>query len=139
VKAVLSLEVADEAALLGDRAALRVRIAARTAEWEASELMRALQRRGVPAALVLDSRDLFEDPQLRHRRFFETITHPEAGTHDYIGLAWKSDRQPRPPARPAPLLGEHTTYVLESILGYSAAQIAALAERGVTANDPREL
>jgi crotonobetainyl-CoA:carnitine CoA-transferase CaiB-like acyl-CoA transferase len=139
VKAVLELEVVDEAGLLSDRAALGRRIAERTVGWTATDLMVALQRRGVPAGAVHDAPRLFADAQLRHRRFFERITHPEAGMHDYIGLAWKSDGQPRLPARPAPRLGEHTDYVLGSILGYLPDRVARLAESGVTANDPRNV
>lgn len=133
---VLQMNVEDKDTPSG-REALRALIAARTVSWEATELMAALQRRGVPAGVAHDGPSLFEDTQLRAREFFKTIVHPEAGPRAYVGYAWKPDSTPQPPARPAPLLGEHTDFVLGEILGYAPAKRARLAEAGVTENDPR--
>ena len=52
-----------------------------TREWNAGELMDVLQQVGVPAGVVNDPRDLFEDAQLKHRRHFSRLTHPELGSY----------------------------------------------------------
>ena len=52
-----------------------------TRGWDGAELMRSLQRTGVPAGMVNDCRDLFEDPQLNYRGHFQYLDHPEIGTY----------------------------------------------------------
>ena len=50
-----------------------------TREQVATDLMDTLQQTGVPAGVVNDCRDLFEDPQLTHRGHFQFLDHPEIG------------------------------------------------------------
>ena len=52
-----------------------------TRGWDSAELMRSLQQTGVPAGMVNDCRDLFEDPQLNYRGHFQYLDHPEIGTY----------------------------------------------------------
>ena len=52
-----------------------------TNEREAKELMSVLQSAKVPAGVVNDSRDLFEDPQLQLRNHFQFPEHPELGRY----------------------------------------------------------
>ena len=55
------------------------------AEWtvqrDRHQLMHALQEAGVPAGVINDPRDLFEDPQLRRRGHFQWLDHPEIGPY----------------------------------------------------------
>ncbi|TDT79516.1 crotonobetainyl-CoA:carnitine CoA-transferase CaiB-like acyl-CoA transferase [Arthrobacter sp. AG258] len=78
-----------------------------------SELAHALQTAGVPAAPVQNGKDLYFDPQLRHRGWFTALTHPEAGTHDYPGLPFSGQGSLYKPKSPAPTLGQHTEQALE--------------------------
>lgn len=91
------------------------RLAETTREHDKTRLATRLQRAGVPAAPVQNGRDLFEDPQLRHRGWFAALTHPEAGTHEYAGLPLEAAGRILQPSAAAPLLGQHTAEVLESV------------------------
>ena len=49
------------------------------------------------------------------------------------GLSWRFQRTPGSVEKTAPLLGEHTTYVLREILGLSEADIQRYALAGALA------
>lgn len=103
-----------------------------------------LQRHDVAAGPVLSAADAYADPHLRARGFFETVTHPEAGTHDYPGMLWRMSHTPARIRTPACCLGEHNAYVYGDLLGYSADDIARLTRAGhigdtyVEARDPSD-
>jgi crotonobetainyl-CoA:carnitine CoA-transferase CaiB-like acyl-CoA transferase len=103
-------------------------------EWtrghEPHELERRLQAVGVPAHVVQNAHDLFEDPQLRHRNHFVQVPHPELGTTWVENSRFKFSRTPAQVERAAPMLGEHNQYVLEHILGYEDDRIAELVAVG---------
>jgi len=111
------------------------------AEWtrrhDHLELTHRLQRAGVAAAAVLNHAELLENEQLRDRGYFETVTHPEAGTHDYHGMTWKLSGTPGSIRFPGPLFGQHNHRVLTELLGLSDAEIALLEEQEVISSEPR--
>jgi crotonobetainyl-CoA:carnitine CoA-transferase CaiB-like acyl-CoA transferase len=82
------------------------------------------------AAPVNEIKDLLEDPAFAERGAFETIDHPYTGPQRYPGRPFIMSATPRPPARRAPLLGEHTVEVLEE-LGYSREDIGRLRAQEV--------
>ncbi len=99
-------------------------------EWtithSAEEVMSLMQAAGVAAGVVETGEDLLEhDPQLKHRRFFQELDHPEIGKHYARGPAFVLSKCPCELQR-APLLGEHCEYVLKEILGMSDDEIAEL-------------
>ena len=94
-------------------------IAQWTAERTPTEAMRLLQDAGVTAAVVMNERDIFDDPHIRERGFLVEITHPEAGTHLYPGHQWGSPTTPMPADVPVPTLGQDNEYVYKRVLGYS--------------------
>ncbi len=95
------------------------------------QVMEVLQRAGVPAGPVLEADELLAEPHLNARGIFETVTHPEAGTHPYVGMYARFSRTPGSIRRPAPCLGEHNEYVLGGLLGMSAGEIARLEAEGI--------
>jgi crotonobetainyl-CoA:carnitine CoA-transferase CaiB-like acyl-CoA transferase len=95
------------------------------------DFARRLQAAGIPAAPVQNGRDLFADPQLRHRGWFTTLDHPEAGRHDYPGVPVEISGRLSRPREPAPLLGQHTGVVLRDVVGLRRDEIAALADAGI--------
>lgn len=101
------------------------------------EAARELQRRGVPASVVLNAADLLADEQLASRGYFLDITHPQAGRHLYAGLPWQYASDPAwwRQVRPAPCFGEHNQQVLAE-LGLPADRIARLAADNVIADQP---
>ena len=60
-----------------------------TREQDKLEAMHLLQSFGVPAQAVLDSVDMFADPNLADRGFFQELPHPTIGVHAYPGYLWK--------------------------------------------------
>ncbi|MBI4300341.1 MAG: CoA transferase, partial [Chloroflexi bacterium] len=105
-----------------------------TSQRTAYEAMEILQHAGVAAAPSLKKAELFDDPHLRAREFFVAPEQPETGTRPMPGLPWRATGNPGgldPEYRPAPLLGEHTEYVLRDLLGYLDEEIVDLVASGV--------
>ena len=102
-----------------------------TISWDAKELMNTLQSSDVAAGVVNDSRDLFEDVQLKHRGHFRFPVHPEIGPYATDRSEITLSRTPGDLTRPAPLLGEHTEYVLKEIIGISEDEYQSLENDGV--------
>ncbi len=102
------------------------------------EAMRTLQEAGVPAGAVLDAKELVEEPHLNARGLFEEVTHPEVGTHPYIGMYARFSKTPGSIRTPAPCLGEHNQYVLGGMLGMSEEEIERLEELGIIGTEAAE-
>ena len=58
---------------------------------------------------------------------------PGIGTYLMPGTPLDFDRVPRPPAMPAPVLGQHTDQILLEILGLSEAEVGRLHDDGIVA------
>ncbi|MBI2862141.1 MAG: CoA transferase [Chloroflexi bacterium] len=110
-----------------------------TSQRDARELMALLQSHGVAAGVVLNNRDLFTDPHLKARGFFEVVGYPEhrgIGKQIQPGRPWKLSRTPSRIVRPAPSYGQDNAYVLAELLGLSATELASLVEEGVISQQP---
>jgi crotonobetainyl-CoA:carnitine CoA-transferase CaiB-like acyl-CoA transferase len=94
------------------------------------EAAQYLQDHRVTAGPVLSAAAAYQDPQLRDRSFFEPLTHPEAGTHEYPGILWKMSHTPAHLRTPPCCLGEHNDYVYRTLLEYTAEEIQSLTEMG---------
>ena len=101
-----------------------------TAQREAREIMELLQRAGVRAGVVNRLSDLFSDPQLRHRRVWRELDHPELGRFSYEAPPFILSETPAALYR-SPLLGEHNVAVYRDILGLAEEEIARLEADGV--------
>jgi crotonobetainyl-CoA:carnitine CoA-transferase CaiB-like acyl-CoA transferase len=93
-------------------------------------LMHALQRAGVAAQAVLNTAELLDDPHYKARGFFQTITHPQAGTHPHVSSATRLSTSPLPIRLPAPCLGQHNGWVLGKLLGAPEGKLHLLEEEG---------
>ena len=105
-------------------------IGAWTATLDKDEVMRRLQRAGVPAGALLTPHGAFKDPHLRARGFFQTVTHPEAGTHEYASPFIRLSKTPLSIRRPAPCLGEHNHHLYRGLLGVDTETFANLRTEG---------
>jgi len=90
-----------------------------------------LQEAGVPAGVVLNGRDLFENPQLSARGFYKELTHLEIGPHHYPSPPFKLSKTPGEPRMAAPCLGQHNEHVCRQILGMSDEEFVQLLNEGV--------
>ena len=94
------------------------------------ELMNLLQAEGVPAAPVYDQRELFDDPHMRSREFFQELNQPSTGTHMYPGMSWKMTQTPNAIRLPSPMLGEHNEMIYRDLLGLTEEEYKRLKDAG---------
>ncbi len=90
-----------------------------------------LQAAGIPAGVVYKSIDLFEDPQLAYRNHFRELDHAELGRVGYNGPAHELSETPAVLRWSAPLLGEHTEFVMVELLGYGPDEVRRLTEEHI--------
>jgi len=102
-----------------------------TAGYTPENIMEMLQKAGVPAAVVKNAADIYDDPQLRERGLFWPLEHPEMGLFTHLGQSYVMSATPARPIRPSPRLGEHTEQVCTEILGMTDEEFAELAGSGV--------
>lgn len=124
---VLDLRWATAQGRLAGRRELDELVGKWTAGQDGFALMEKLQSAGIAAGVVKRSSDLLEDPQLKHRRFFHPLEHPEMGLVPYEGHQFRVSGYESGPRRPAPCLGEHSMEVLLEVLGLDADEVARLA------------
>ncbi len=87
----------------------------------------------VPSGPIHDFRQVFDDPQIRHRQLVKTMPHPLSGTLPVVGNPLNFSANPIRYDKPPPLLGQHTREVLKDLLGLADGTIDGLAQRGVVA------
>jgi len=96
----------------------------------AREIESLLQARGVAATAVQNSRDLYEDEQLRHRGLLVEVEHEVHGTIPVEGARFRLSATPARIERSAPTFGRDNHFVLYEVLGYSEERIAGLVAAG---------
>jgi formyl-CoA transferase len=90
-----------------------------------------LEAAGVPCGPINNLDEVFANPQVTARKLRIDLAHPTGGTVKLVGSPMKLSATPPRHDMPPPLLGQHTEEVLRDVLGHSAAQIAALREKGI--------
>jgi benzylsuccinate CoA-transferase BbsF subunit len=102
-----------------------------TAGFKPEEVTSRLQAAGVPAGIVANVADVFNDPQLRQRNLYWPMHHSEMGMFTHLGQSFQLSKTPSRAWSPSPLLGEHTEYVCTKILGMSDEEFISLVQEGV--------
>ena len=110
-------------------------MAAECAKHSNAEWLALLADADIPHAVVMRIEDLADDPHLQAVGFFREFDHPSEGRLRETGFAARWSATPPSVRRHAPGLGEHSEEVLRAA-GYSAQDIAAMAERGITRLGP---
>ena len=81
------------------------------------DVMKKLQQLDIASAPVYGGGGVYHDPHLRARNFIVEVNHPEVGKREIPGVFAKLSETPGAVQRHAPLLGEHTDWVLHKLLG----------------------
>jgi benzylsuccinate CoA-transferase BbsF subunit len=100
-------------------------------ECDADELTARLQEAGVPAGPTLAVDQIWINPHLRERGFFQRFQERDGTTRDLPGVPWRFDGAADANMVPPPERGEHNSYVFEDLLGLSRPEIEALVEEQV--------
>jgi len=102
-----------------------------TLNFDANEAVAKLQAVGVPAGVVTNNSDLFEDPQLKERECFWIIDHPVLGPFPHPSPSFKLSKTPAKPRLPSPCLGQHTEFICKEFLKMSDEEFKQLLSEDV--------
>jgi len=112
------------------RAAINAEVNAKTREKPIAHWLEVLNAAGVPCGRVMNLREVFDDPQIRHQQMRVTIDDPRHGPLDVIGFPVKFSDEPCVVHRAPPDLGADTDALLAE-LGYAPDRIGKLREARV--------
>ena len=90
-----------------------------------------LESNNVPCGRINNYKQVFEEPQVKHRGMRVDMKRSDGGTVGTIASPLQLRGTPPQYRMAPPLLGEHTDEVLGSVLGKSEAEIAALRTGGI--------
>jgi crotonobetainyl-CoA:carnitine CoA-transferase CaiB-like acyl-CoA transferase len=121
---------ATNAGRVEHRAALVAAVAPVLASRPTAEWVEALEGAGVPCGPINDLRQVFEDPQVRHRGLRVVVDDARGAALPLVASPIRLSETPVRYERP-PALGEHTREVLVDLLGMDEAEVAALRASGV--------
>jgi len=86
-----------------------------------------LEAANVPCGPINDYRQVFEDPQVRHRGLKVDIPHPAGVPCPTVASPMRLSETPVEYSLPPPLLGQHTREVLGDLLGMRREELDQLA------------
>jgi benzylsuccinate CoA-transferase BbsF subunit len=90
-----------------------------TINFTPEQVMVMMQNAGVGAGVVSDSRDIYEDVQLKHYDYFQTVDHPFMGKLDFAHAPSMKLSGADSQVGRSSVLGEHNEFVCKEILGVS--------------------
>ncbi len=93
------------------------------------EVMEICNPLNIPVGPILSMQELAEDEGLRATGTIVEVDHPERGKYLSVGCPIKLSDSPVEVVR-SPLLGEHTTEILTSVLGYSGKELDRVFKSG---------
>ena len=105
-------------------------IAAFTQTLPVSEVVARLEAAGVPVGTMYSAADIANDPHYQARQMFEAVE-VDGRSLKLPAIVPKLSETPGATQFPGPALGAHTADVLRDLLGYSDADLDALAQDGV--------
>ena len=98
-----------------------------------NEWVALLEPLGIPVGPINSLDQVFENPQVRSREMRIDLPHPLAGSVPQVGSPIKMSETPPSYSSAPPLLGEHTSEVLQQRLGLTADEIQQLRANRVIA------
>ena len=101
------------------------------------EVMEICNKVDIPVGPILSMKEIAEDPGLRATGTVVEVDHPKRGKYLSVGNPIKMSDSISEVTR-SPLLGEHTDEILGKVLGYGAAELAAIKASGAVTPPPAE-
>ena len=98
------------------------------------EVMEICNPLDIPVGPILSMQELSEEPSLRDTGTIVEVDHPTRGKYLTVGNPVKLSDSLSEVSR-SPLLGEHTSEILQAVLGYSAEEISELREAGAVGRE----
>ncbi len=86
---------------------------------------------GVPCGPINTIAQVFEEPQIKYREMKISLSHRDAGEVPSVANPVKFSKTPITYRQAPPVLGEHSSHVLESILDMDSEEIEKLCNQGV--------
>jgi formyl-CoA transferase len=93
------------------------------------EVMDICNPLNIPCGPILSMKELAEEPSLRQTGTVVEVDHPARGKYLTVGCPIKLSDSPAEVTR-SPLLGEHTSEILEEVLGYSGDEYDRVVASG---------
>ncbi len=98
------------------------------------EVMEICNPLDIPVGPILSMQELSEEPSLRDTGTIVEVDHPTRGKYLTVGNPVKLSDSPSEVSR-SPLLGEHTSEILQEVLGYSDEEVSGLREAGAVGRE----
>ena len=95
------------------------------------EWIEALETANVPCGPINNMKEVFDDPQVQHRKLRVDIPHPLGGTAPVVASPLRLSETPVEYRLAPPTLGQHTGEVLKNLLGKSDAELERLKAGGI--------
>ncbi len=116
----------------------------RISEWAltlpSKEAVNRLREGGIPAAKILTAPEMYDDPHLKAREFYQYLPHALLGRKRYPRFPMRQSPGLRGAHRfGAPTLGQHNREILMGELGLSEAEITELERKEVIGTVPKGL
>ena len=135
-KAIARPELQDDSRFVDREARLRnygelheiLKDAFKTGERE--RWLRLLEQHDVPAAPLMNMKEVLEDPQVAHLGMLVDMNHPRMGAVRLVGSGIRMGETPPQMSLPPPTVGENTREILAA-LGYSEEAVESLRKRRV--------
>ena len=95
------------------------------------EWIEALEAANVPCGPINNMKEVFEDPQVRHRELRVDMPHPLGGTASVVRSPLRLSETPVEYRLAPPMLGQHNDEVLRGLLGKSEGELTRLKAAGI--------
>jgi formyl-CoA transferase len=95
------------------------------------EWIEALEAANVPCGPINNMKEVFEDPQVRHRQLRVDMPHPSGGTASVVRSPLRLSETPVEYRLAPPMLGQHNEEILKGLLGRSDADLKQLKAAGI--------
>lgn len=92
--------------------------------------LKLLEQHDVPAAPIMNLKEVLEDPQVAHLGMLVEMKHPNMGAVRLVGSGIRMSETPPQMSLPPPAIGENTREILAT-LGYSEEAVENLRGKGV--------